>query len=79
MHDPECETLAAHFLQSEVVHLSVERHVTYAQAVESLAETIQAAVEGWFQDHETRDEGLTREQIDAVLAPGRGRAPGREG
>jgi hypothetical protein len=53
MHDPECETLAAHFLQPDMIRPSVERRFTYDQAIDTLAEAIQTAVEAWFHDAES--------------------------
>lgn len=44
MHDPNCDDLARHFLQDE----PGSHDAKYEARVESLAEAIQQAVEGWF-------------------------------
>ena len=48
LYDPECQTLAEHFLQDEPSTLATAPR--YEQRVRSLAEAIQDAVEEWFAD-----------------------------
>jgi hypothetical protein len=49
-YDPECEQLAAHFLQDDVGAqrpLDSREYVAYEERVRSLAADIQQAVEAW--------------------------------
>jgi hypothetical protein len=55
MYDPECETLAEHFLSDEPQKLG-PAFEHYEARVKQLAQAIQDAVESWCEDN-PREEG----------------------
>jgi hypothetical protein len=54
MYDPECQTLAEHFLTDESHTRSA--FAEYEARVKALAQAIQDAIEAWCEDH-PRKEG----------------------